>query len=41
MTREHATFDPAARRQGVRRTVWILVIAVVVILGVFLSQFLL
>jgi len=41
MTRDQATFDPAVRRAGVRRTVWILVIAIVVILGLFLSQFLL
>jgi hypothetical protein len=40
MTQEHAHFDPAERRAAVRRTVWILVIAIVVIMGVFLSQFL-
>lgn len=39
--RRRAKFDPADRRAGVRRTVWILVIVIAVILGLFLSQFLL
>ena len=40
MTREHASYDPDERRAAVRRTVWILVAAIVVIMAVFLSQFL-
>jgi hypothetical protein len=38
---QQVSFDPAARRAGVRRTVIILVVTIVVILGLFLSQFLL
>ncbi|MBB6185096.1 hypothetical protein [Oleiagrimonas soli] len=34
-----ASFDPAQRRAAVRRTVGFLVAAIVVILGLFLLQF--
>jgi len=39
MMQEQAPFDPAERRAGVRRTVLILVLVIVVMLGLFLSQF--
>ncbi|GAB3023628.1 MULTISPECIES: hypothetical protein [Oleiagrimonas] len=36
---QQAQFDPAERRAAVRRTVGILVAVIVVILGLFLLQF--
>lgn len=39
MGREQPQFDPATRKAGVRRTVTILVLVIVVILGLFLLQF--
>jgi hypothetical protein len=36
---EPPKFNPAARRAGVRRTVAILVIFMVIVLGLFLLQF--
>lgn len=34
-----ATFDPATRKAGIRRTVTILLVVIVVLLGLFLLQF--